>query len=508
MSAQSARPRGRSANIFINYRREDSSGHAGRLFDALSGHFAGRLFMDIDTLQPGVDFVDAIEQAVGSCEVLIVVIGREWLTIHDAAGHRRLDDPADFVRLELESALARNIRVIPVLVQDAPMPRAEELPPSLARLARRNAIELSDARWAHDVQRLSRTLQDILREHPPAPAPWMAKRVWLSLAALVVVAAVVLASVRWKQPAPTPEGPRPQDRSATQQGDVAVPKNGVTTKGPASGPTMANPTGQTTGASGGSSAAKGVPGAARIHDQLSSHHERSALQPGDVAVPKNGVVTKDPASGQSIADLTRQTTAAHGGSSTAKVVPGAERIHDQPSSHRTTVPPHPKPTSKFTEVEISLADEPIQPAKRSEAPESPAGDLRAPHSISAATLPPPQVTITSPAGGETVGPSVQVQGTVVGLGDQRVFLCIRQPDGAIYPRGELFPKDGRWSIQLRSSKERTFQILVVISSNKEAAQALSDQKSRDDGLRALPAGASISGGAVAVKRKWKPFGLS
>ncbi len=154
----------RQSNIFINYRREDSSGHSGRLFDALSGHFAGRLFMDVDTLEPGVDFVEAIEQAVGSCEVLIVVIGREWLTVKDAAGQRRLDDPADFVRLEVETALERKIRVIPVLVQGAPMPRAEELPPSLARLARRNAIEISDARWVYDVDRLARTIQKILEE--------------------------------------------------------------------------------------------------------------------------------------------------------------------------------------------------------------------------------------------------------------------------------------------------------------------------------------------------------
>ncbi|HYU34141.1 MAG TPA: TonB family protein [Thermoanaerobaculia bacterium] len=154
----------RQSNIFISYRRQDSSGHTGRLFDALSGHFAGRLFMDVDTLEPGVDFAEAIEQAVGSCEVLIVVIGREWLTIKDAAGQRRLDDPADFVRLEVETALERKIRVIPVLVQGAPMPRTEELPPSLSRLARRNAIELSDARWAYDVDRLARTIQKILEE--------------------------------------------------------------------------------------------------------------------------------------------------------------------------------------------------------------------------------------------------------------------------------------------------------------------------------------------------------
>ncbi|HVR98454.1 MAG TPA: TonB family protein [Thermoanaerobaculia bacterium] len=241
MSTQIVRSQGHSANIFVNYRREDSAGHAGRLFDALSDHFSGRLFMDVDTLEPGVDFVDAIEQAVGSCEVLIVIIGREWLTLKDAAGQRRLDDPADFVRLEVETALERKIRVIPVLVQDAPMPRPETLPPSLARLARRNAIELSDARWSYDVERLARTIQKLLEDKedaalalaaaperiaapptpvvpavaeeavaPPAPVvPAVAVKaagspVWrLSFAALVLVAAAVLASAFWMQRTPS-----------------------------------------------------------------------------------------------------------------------------------------------------------------------------------------------------------------------------------------------------------------------------------------------------------------
>jgi hypothetical protein len=152
----------RSSKIFINYRREDSAGHAGRLFDRLGARFPGRVFMDIDTLEPGVDFVEVIETAVGSCEVLIVLIGHEWLSVKDAAGHRRLDDPADYVRLEVATALQRRIRVIPVLVQSASMPRAEELPPDLATLARRNAIELSDARWAYDVDRLIRTIEEVL----------------------------------------------------------------------------------------------------------------------------------------------------------------------------------------------------------------------------------------------------------------------------------------------------------------------------------------------------------
>ncbi|HEX8071631.1 MAG TPA: toll/interleukin-1 receptor domain-containing protein [Pyrinomonadaceae bacterium] len=119
---------GQFAGIFISYRRDDTAGHAGRLYDGLSARFGDDLiFMDIDQLEPGEDFVQVIEEAVGSCEILIALIGRSWLTNYDAAG-RRLDNPNDFVRLEIATALARNIRVIPILVQGAQMPRPEDLP--------------------------------------------------------------------------------------------------------------------------------------------------------------------------------------------------------------------------------------------------------------------------------------------------------------------------------------------------------------------------------------------
>lgn len=168
MSSQNSKELRRAANVFINYRREDSAGHAGRLFDRMGNHFPGRVFMDIDTIEPGVDFMEVIERAVGYCEVLIVVIGREWLNIKDASGRRRLDSPKDFVRLEVAAALERNIRVIPVLVEGASMPSPEDLPPDLARLARRNAIELSDARWAFDADRLIQTIERVLQEQRPA----------------------------------------------------------------------------------------------------------------------------------------------------------------------------------------------------------------------------------------------------------------------------------------------------------------------------------------------------
>src|SRR5207247_2365741 len=105
------------------YRREDASGHAGRLYDVLAAAFgADQVFIDVDTIEPGVDFVERIETSVASVDALVAVIGRDWLTAADAEGRRRLDNPEDFVRLEIASALSRNIRVIPVLVEGARMP--------------------------------------------------------------------------------------------------------------------------------------------------------------------------------------------------------------------------------------------------------------------------------------------------------------------------------------------------------------------------------------------------
>lgn len=146
-------PAPRIATIFVNYRRADSSGDTGRLFDDLNERLPGRVFRDLN-MPAGVDFGKLIHEEVGSCVVLIAVIGPEWLTLKDAAGRRRLDDPHDFVREEIAKALAREILVIPVLVEDASMPRAEDLPPDLTKLSERNAIALSDTRWAFDVERL------------------------------------------------------------------------------------------------------------------------------------------------------------------------------------------------------------------------------------------------------------------------------------------------------------------------------------------------------------------
>lgn len=154
-----------ASRIFICYRREDSSGHTGRLYDQLAPHFErGQVFMDIETIEPGLDFTQVVDMAVGASAVVVAVIGRSWLTITDEHGQRRLDNPDDYVRHELSAALAREMRVIPVLVQGARMPDAKELPDPLKPLARRNAIELSDLRWKFDVGELIKALKNAVAQ--------------------------------------------------------------------------------------------------------------------------------------------------------------------------------------------------------------------------------------------------------------------------------------------------------------------------------------------------------
>jgi hypothetical protein len=154
--------------IFISYRRQDAPGYAGRLYDSLAAHYGDqRIFMDIGAIQPGQDFTQRIDEALSSCDVLLAVIGPQWCTITDAGGSRRLEDPEDYVGLEVRTALTRpDVKVIPVLVGGGRMPAREEIPPGLADLRKRQALELSEARWRYDVERLIATL-----EGPPPPDP-------------------------------------------------------------------------------------------------------------------------------------------------------------------------------------------------------------------------------------------------------------------------------------------------------------------------------------------------
>ena len=149
--------------VFISYRREESAFPAGWLYDRLCAHLGSDyVFKDVDSIDPGDDFFRVIGDAVGSCHVLLVLIGDRWLDITDATGRRRLDDPDDFVRLEIEAALRRDVRVIPVLVGRAPLPRSEQLPDSLRGLIRRQAIELSPNRFEPAVARLVRIIDKTL----------------------------------------------------------------------------------------------------------------------------------------------------------------------------------------------------------------------------------------------------------------------------------------------------------------------------------------------------------
>jgi hypothetical protein len=154
-----------SGRVFISYRRQETSGLAGRLYDRLAGRFGkDQVFMDVDTIALGVDFAEAIRRAVSTCQVLLAVIGPRWLAATDADGRRRLEDPDDFVRLEIAAALERDIRVIPIVVETAVMPRSQELPEDLAGLARRHALSLRHESFDSDTDRLLAGIEAILRD--------------------------------------------------------------------------------------------------------------------------------------------------------------------------------------------------------------------------------------------------------------------------------------------------------------------------------------------------------
>jgi ankyrin repeat protein len=181
--------------IFISYRREDTAGHAGRLYDQLCAHFGEeQVFMDVSAIQPGEDFAKVIENRVHACDAAVVLMGRNWLT-------KRLTEPGDFVFLEISLALQRNIRVVPVLVEDARMPAVTDLPEPLAPLARRQAIELTDAAFHEDVQRLIHALDPSSFQGEPElkemqtrsrPSPLLKnersqRRIWAAVMAIAVV---------------------------------------------------------------------------------------------------------------------------------------------------------------------------------------------------------------------------------------------------------------------------------------------------------------------------------
>jgi TIR domain len=170
---------GPQTRIFINYRRQDTAPAAAHLHASLARRFgAQKVFRDLVTIEPGQDFSAVIDQAIGATSVFIALIGRRWLTLKGRDGKRRLDDPKDLLRLEIESALRLGTPVIPVLVDGATMPTREELPASIADLAACNAYELP---WHEEVARLGRRIAKIERERDERDATERAERERLDL---------------------------------------------------------------------------------------------------------------------------------------------------------------------------------------------------------------------------------------------------------------------------------------------------------------------------------------
>jgi hypothetical protein len=179
--------------IFINYRRDTSKGTAGRLFDVLAPAFGrANVFMDVDSNPVGVNFVAHLDAKVAECDVFLALIESNWLSVSGQNGQRKLDSPGDFVRIEIEGALkrAKPIPVIPVLVDDARMPLAEELPESLRDLVHRHAVSVHHAQFATDVERLIRKIRAIKQTRP------MRYFVYLIWAALIIAAAGMAVAVR------------------------------------------------------------------------------------------------------------------------------------------------------------------------------------------------------------------------------------------------------------------------------------------------------------------------
>lgn len=178
-------------SIFISYRREDTSGEAGRLAADLGSRFGrSSVFMDVDSISPGVNFEERIEAALSACQVALVLIGDRWLDVQTADGRRRLDQEGDYVRQEIAAALARKgVTVVPVLVEGARMPGPGDLPPDISKLALINAFELSNKRWRYDLGQLSDVaeryeggVRRVVRDVP--------RWAWAALAALAAAGAV------------------------------------------------------------------------------------------------------------------------------------------------------------------------------------------------------------------------------------------------------------------------------------------------------------------------------
>jgi hypothetical protein len=190
------------SGIFINYRRDDAPGVAGRLYDYLAKTFSRReLFIDVDAIKPGFDFVKQLDSQVSQCDIMLALIGPQWLGLEDEHGRRKLYGDKDYVRIEIASALRRDIPVIPVLIHGAKMPAEDELPEDLKSLARRQALELRHTRFASDADAIAASLKAAL---PKRKKRWA----WVFAAAACLLG-VVSAGLLYGWPRVAPPEPMP-----------------------------------------------------------------------------------------------------------------------------------------------------------------------------------------------------------------------------------------------------------------------------------------------------------
>jgi len=224
---------------FISYRRQDSAGYSRALYNELAQYFdAEQIFMDVDDIPLGTDFVQILNRNLQDCKVMLVIIGQQWLDIRGHDGKRRLDNPNDFVRLEIARALENNFNVIPVLVNGAPMPAEKDLPDILKPLSRRQALELDNKYYQHGIADLVKALEVDLGEAkkkgvtPPAPIlpePISETKKRPLLPILLGLSAVALLGSLlyfWQQSDSTP----PITKTANQQSTPAATKNFTSTK--------------------------------------------------------------------------------------------------------------------------------------------------------------------------------------------------------------------------------------------------------------------------------------
>jgi hypothetical protein len=195
---------GEAGKIFLCYRRDDSAGHAGRVYDRLSQRFPGRVFMDVAGIGVGTRWAEVIGQTLGSCDVFVILIGRRWLE-RDSAGLRRIDDPEDPLRAEITTALRLKLRIIPLLVSGAAVPPQDKLPKDVAPIADWQAFKIDDEDFDHYALRLIEALEG--GGPGPAPSPPSKRRAvhW----AIVSIMVILMALAAWGLRKPADVAPAP-----------------------------------------------------------------------------------------------------------------------------------------------------------------------------------------------------------------------------------------------------------------------------------------------------------